>query len=78
MAQRGRPRKIRPELEGAVIEPTQKDIEDDPEDLVEIEGVHDLPVHLGDGRKLAKGQRATVTQGHADELILSGRVKLCP
>lgn len=42
---------------------------------VEITGASDEPVHLGDGRTLAKGEKAKVTAEVAKQLRASGQAK---
>lgn len=42
---------------------------------VEIEGLSDEPVHLGDGRTLAKGGKAKVTKSVAKQLRDNGQAK---
>lgn len=42
---------------------------------VEVEGAHDEPVHLGDGRTLAKGERTKVGKVLLKDENLKGKIK---
>ena len=50
-------------------------VNDRDENTVEVTGMSDNPVHLGDGRVLAKGEKAKVSKDAAKTLRDNGQVK---
>lgn len=53
----------------------RREVLDDENNTVEVTGLSDNPVHLGDGRTLAKGDKAKVSKDVAKQLRDSKQVK---
>ena len=65
------------EITNTVVNPDTKVAERQPmeEGDVEVEGLLDEPVHLGDGRTLAKGDKTKVSKDLLKDDALKGKVK---